>query len=74
VLDFVYALPWHPNDIAAAFTVTFNVSGDIGIPHLSVSVEGGRIVIEESTSHSGGLSVYGRNSGCYPMDLTVLIK
>ena len=39
MLDYVYALAWHPNDIAAAFTVTFNVSGDIDHPRRWVGKE-----------------------------------
>jgi predicted transcriptional regulator len=33
-----------------------------------------RMYVDESTQNRGGLSVYGKNSGMYPMDLTLLIK
>jgi hypothetical protein len=33
-----------------------------------------RLFVDESTSNRGGLSVYGKNSGMYPMDLTILLK
>ena len=33
-----------------------------------------RLQVDESDSHQGGLSVYGKNSGRYPVDLTILIK
>lgn len=33
-----------------------------------------RLQVDESDSHQGGLSVYGKNSGRYPLDLTILIK
>ncbi len=32
-----------------------------------------RLFVDESTENRGGLSVYGKNSGMYPMDLTLLI-
>ena len=32
-----------------------------------------RLQVDESDSHQGGLSVYGKNSGRYPVDLTILI-
>ena len=42
------------------------------------AIETGKVVIrlnvDESTEDRGGLSVYGKNSGMYPMDLTLLIK
>ena len=42
------------------------------------ALETGKVVIrlnvDESTEDRGGLSVYGKNSGMYPMDLTLLIK
>ena len=33
-----------------------------------------RLYVDESTKNRGGLSIYGENSGRYPMDLTVLIS
>jgi len=33
-----------------------------------------RLYVDESTENRGGLSVYGAESGMYPMDLTLLIK
>jgi len=33
-----------------------------------------RLYVDEATENRGGLSVYGKNSGMYPMDLTLLIK
>jgi hypothetical protein len=32
-----------------------------------------RLLVDESTSNRGGLSVYGKDSGKYPMDLTIVI-
>ncbi len=32
-----------------------------------------RLYVNESTKNRGGLSVYGKNSGMYPMDLTIII-
>jgi hypothetical protein len=32
-----------------------------------------RLLVDESTSNRGGLSVYGKESGKYPMDLTIII-
>jgi hypothetical protein len=32
-----------------------------------------RLYVDESTENRGGLSVYGKNSGMYPMDLTLMI-
>ncbi len=33
-----------------------------------------RLLVDESTSNRGGLSVYGKDSGKYPMDLTIIIS
>lgn len=33
-----------------------------------------RLHVDESTENRGGLSVYGKNSGMYPMDLTLVIS
>jgi hypothetical protein len=33
-----------------------------------------RLYVDESTNNRGGLSIYGKESGMYPMDLTLLIK
>jgi hypothetical protein len=33
-----------------------------------------RLFVDESTENRGGLSVYGKESGMYPVDLTLLIK
>ncbi len=33
-----------------------------------------RLYVDELTENRGGLSVYGKNSGMYPMDLTILIN
>ncbi len=44
---------------------------------MKAALESGKVVIrlfvQESTKNRGGISVYGANSGKYPMDLTVLI-
>jgi predicted transcriptional regulator len=32
-----------------------------------------RLLVDESTSNRGGLSVYGKDSGKYPMDLSIVI-
>jgi len=33
-----------------------------------------RLHVDESTNNRGGLSVYGAESGKYPMDLTIIIS
>lgn len=33
-----------------------------------------RLLVDESTQNRGGLSIYGKNSGKYPMDLTLVIN
>lgn len=33
-----------------------------------------RLFVDESTKNRGGLSVYGKESGMYPMDLTIIIR
>ena len=33
-----------------------------------------RLYIDESTNNRGGLSIYGKNSGMYPMDLTIVVQ
>jgi predicted transcriptional regulator len=33
-----------------------------------------RLHVDESTNNRGGLSIYGKDSGMYPMDLTLLIN
>jgi hypothetical protein len=32
------------------------------------------VIVDEATNNRGGLSVYGKNSGRYPMDLSIVIK
>ncbi len=33
-----------------------------------------RLYVDESTENRGDLSVYGKNSGMYPMDLTIVVQ
>jgi len=53
------------------------VKVELGENVKKMAKETGKIVIQlqvdESTSNRGGLSVYGKESGKYPMDLTILI-
>ncbi len=54
------------------------VKAEIDNLAIKSAVESGEIIIrlfvDESTKNRGGLSVYGKNSGMYPMDLTLIIN
>lgn len=56
----------------------YMVRADLDITALKSTFENGTVVVrlhvDESTNNRGGLSVYGKKSGRFPMDLTLLIR
>lgn len=56
----------------------FVVKAELDKNAVKSALETGKVVIrlhvDESTSNRGGLSVYGKESGKYPMDLTIIIS
>jgi hypothetical protein len=56
----------------------FLVKAELDETTKKTAIETGKVIVRlfvgESTENRGGLSVYGKDSGMYPMDLTLLIK
>ena len=56
----------------------YMVQKQLNVESVKRAIEMGKVTIrlhvDEQTSNRGGLSVYGANSGRYPMDLTLVIR
>ncbi|QGY43742.1 glycoside hydrolase family 2 [Maribellus comscasis] len=70
-----HSKPWLLDE---AGSYGFLVKADLDETSKKSALETGKVTIrlfvDESTENRGGLSVYGENSGMYPMDLTLWIK